>query len=63
MAKRKKTALEIRISNASQNACLGLSINIMKLSDIDDAARAAAAAGEDIEAAARKKALELHEAK
>lgn len=55
--------LEKRIDVACQNATLGLSISIMKLRDIEVAARAAAAVGGDIEAAALAKATELHEAR
>lgn len=45
-------ALEKRINKACQDACLGRSINIMKLSEISDAAKVAAANGGDIEQAA-----------
>jgi len=62
MARRTKAqiALERRISDACQTATFGLSINIMKLSKITKAAEDAAASGGDVEAAARTKAIELH---
>lgn len=60
----RKTKIEIelerRIDRACQNACSGLSIPILKLSEITNAAKTAAANGGDIEAAARAKAQELH---
>ena len=67
MAKKRLTkeekALEKRIDVACQNATLGLSIGVMNLGKIYVAAQAAAAAGEDVEAAALAKAKELHEAR
>lgn len=62
MARRTKAEIQLekRIDAACQNACSGLSINIMKLSQISKAAKEAAAVGGDIEGAARSKAVELH---
>lgn len=55
-------ALDKRIEEACQNACNGKSINIFRLKDITQAAKAAAEVGGDIEAAAEAKAAELNEA-
>ena len=62
MARRTKVqiALENRIAAACQNACNGLSINMMKLHKITTAATRASQLGDDVEAAARKMAVELH---
>jgi hypothetical protein len=62
MARRSKAqiALDNRIAAACQNACNGLSINMMKLHQITTAATAAANSGGDVEGAARAKAVELH---
>ncbi len=63
MARRTKAEIQLerRIEAACQNACSGLSINIMRLSEITAAATNAATNGGNVEEAARSKALELHE--
>lgn len=64
MARRTKAQIELerRIDQACQKACTGLSIPILQLHEITKAAKEAAANGGDIEAAARAKAQELHDA-
>ena len=67
MARRSKAQIEKdnTLKTVNQNACFGLSIPMLKLSEISKASEAAydnGIRGDELAAVARKKAQELHDA-